>query len=693
MAVPAKRGKMQHKQSDGTVVSIEVLGDEFSNRIVVDGLYTAIQHDNGDLYYATTKNGLLTSSGVMVRPTNQLSSQEKAVAQQSIGLEKMIENPLFSRQMHSPERAIERKLSSMQQSAPHEAALQIAGWGGEIKGQRNLLVILVEYADIKFTIENPQTEFNALLNQNGYSKDGATGCAADYFSDASSGQFTPTFDVVGPFCLSNNRKYYGGNNSYGDDQAPAIQAKEACDLADASGVDFSKYDADGDGDIDLVFIVYAGHNPAEGGPAEAIWPHQWDIYPGQNIVEKQYPNYDGKNFTVYACTSELKGRSGSNMSSIGTFCHEFSHAINLPDWYDTQNNVCFGMDYASIMHAGNYLNDSRTPPTYNILERWLVGWTLPKEINKAGLYEIEHVSKNDGYILWANESKTECFLFESRTKAAGFKWDKYLNEGDRSFNFQGGEGMLVYHVDWDGSYLGKWRTHTINTDPNHQCATIFRSNPSATTENSKGWFFPGSRNVTTISYDGTPVFQNWNFEKLPYNFTDITIDGSKVIMNAQIKDLTIDARQYDAMINWQPSETKSDTWRVTFTNEATGEQRELTTTNKYVNLTPLNTDTHYSAQIYAGSESTPVYEVTFLTQGNVFSPRSALFLGASCSSKDIIRLSVKNLEFTPREIVWYIDGKIVEPCVELKAGKYQVCAVITDTEGNTHHIYRYITVK
>jgi hypothetical protein len=253
--------------------------------------------------------------------------------------------------------------------------------------------------------------------------------------------------------------------------------------------------------------------------------------------------------------------------------------------------------------------------------------------------------------------------------------------------------MLVYHVDWDGAYLCKWRTHTINTDPNHQCATIFRSNPSATTENSKGWFFPGSRNVTTISYDGTPVFQNWNFEKLPYNFTDITIDGSKVIMNAQIKDLTIDARQYDAMINWQPSETKSDTWRVTFTNEATGEQRELTTTNKYINLTPLNTDTHYSAQIYAGSENTPVYEVTFLTQGNVFSPRSALFLGASCSSKDIIRLSVKNLEFTPREIVWYIDGKIVEPCVELKAGKYQVCAVITDTEGNTHHIYRYITVK
>ena len=694
MAVPAKRGKMQHTQSDGTVVSIEVLGDEFSNRIVVDGLYTAIQHDNGDLYYATTKNGLLTSSGVMVRPTNQLSSQEKAVAQQSIGLEKMIENPLFSRQMHSPERAIERTLSSMQQSAPHESALQIAGWGGEIKGQRNLLVILVEYADIKFTIEDPQTEFHALLNQNGYSKNGATGCAVDYFVDASSGQFTPTFDVVGPFTLSNNRKYYGGNNSYGDDQAPAIQAKEACDLADASGVDFSKYDADGDGDIDLVFIVYAGHNPAEGGPAEAIWPHKWDIYPGQNIVEKQYPNYDGKDFTVYACTSELKGRSGSNMSSIGTFCHEFSHAIGLPDWYDTQNNVCFGMDFASIMHAGNYLNDSRTPPTYNILERWMVGWALPKEIHSAGLYEIEHVSKNDGYILWANESKTECFLFESRTKAAGCKWDKYLNDGDRnSGNFQGGEGMLVYHVDWDGSYLGKWRTHTINTDPNHQCATIFRSNPNATTENSKGWFFPGSRNVTSISYDGTPVFQNWAFERLPYHFTDIWINGSKVVMNAQIKELAVDARQYDAIANWEASDKKASEWRVVFTNNTTGESHEITTTNKYVMLYPLATDTHYSTAIYADNDTEPSYELNIATKSNVMIPRSALFMDATYKSDDLVRLSVKDLEFTPQQITWYVDGKRSEAYLRLNPGKYQICAEMTDTEGNTHYLYRYITVN
>lgn len=695
LAVPAKRGKMQHTQSDGTVVTFEVVGDEFGNHLLVDGLYTAIQGDDGDLCFATFEHGLLKSSGVKVRPTNRLSSSEKEVAQQSISLKKVNEDPLFSRQMHSPERAISNRMAAMNQSAPHESALQIAGWGGEIKGKRNLLVILVQYTDIQFTIENPQTEFHNLLNESGYSKDGATGCAVDYFEDASSGQFNPTFDVVGPFTLSHNRKYYGGNNSYGDDQAPAIQAKEACDLADAAGVDFSKYDANGDGDIDLVFIVYAGHNPAEGGPAEAIWPHQWDIYPGQNIVEKQYPNYDGKDFVTYACTSELKGsgRGGIHMSSIGTFCHEFGHAIGLPDWYDTQNNVCFGMDYASIMHGGNYLNESRTPPTYNILERWLLGWALPKEIHSAGLYEVEHVSKNDGYILWANQDMTECFLFEARTKAANCKWDKYLNDGDRTFGLQGGEGMLVYHVDWSGSYLNKWRTHTINTDPNHQCATIFRSNPSATTENSKGWFFPGSRNITTISYEGTPVFQNWAFERLPYYFTDIAIDGAKVTFNAQMKELSVDTRQYDAIANWEASDKSASEWRVVFTNDATGESREIKTTQKYAMLYPLATETHYSAAIYADNDTEPCYEFIITTQTNVMIPRSALLVDATHKSEDLIRLSVKDLDCTPEQITWYVDGKKSDAYLRLNPGKHQICAVITDTEGNTEYLYRYITVK
>ncbi|MBO5805413.1 MAG: M6 family metalloprotease domain-containing protein [Tidjanibacter sp.] len=699
MATPAFPGKITHVQSDGSVVTFQVMGDEFNNHIVVDGLYTAIMGSDGDLYYARLQNGYLESSGVKIKSASKLTAAEKNIAQQSIGIRKMVENPIFNRNMHSPERAIQNKLATMNNVAPNEAALEIGDWGGEIKGKRNMLVILVEYTDIKFSIENPQAKFHDLLNQPDYSEDGGTGCAADYFKDASNGEFEPVFDVVGPFCLSENRFFYGGNVG-GEDQAPAYQAMEACNLADSAGVDFSKYDNDGDGKLDLVFVVYAGHNPAEGGPADAVWPHKWDIMPGINIPSNSFPRYDGKQFTVYACTSELKGRSGVNMTGIGSFCHEFSHAIGLPDWYDTANNVCFGMDYASIMHAGNYLNNSRTPPTYNLLERWLLGWALPKEIHSAGSYEIEHVSTDDGYIMWANESKTECFLFESRTKAANFKWDKYLNGGDDRFGLQGGDGMLIYHVDWDRTpYNGstnayaKWVNHTINTDPAHQCATIFRANPTATTEQSKGWFFPGSRNITTLSYETTPTFQNWDFERMPYYIDNIKIDGSKVSFKAMLKDLTMDARQYDALIDWESSDYEYASWRVEYINERTGEKNTITTTNKYVMLYPLEPETAYSALVYGDGAQEPVFEFNFDTMGSAITPRAALFVNAEQDSKYQTRLSVKNLESTPEQIQWYVDGKSSEAYVYLTPGKHQICAVITDTDGNTQYLYRYVNVK
>ena len=371
-AVPAKPGIMTRTQSDGTIVTIELFGDEFNHYTLADGIYTVVEDEVGDFCYATIKDNMLVSSGVKVRSSNRLSAEEKSIASQSVGLRPIKgDNSLFSRQRHSPERAIANRIQEQTANkvAPNEEALRIATWGGDVLGERRLLVILVEYTDVKFSIDNPREKFDRLLNEKGYSENGSNGSVADYFGDASNGKFSPKFDVVGPYCLPNKRSYYGKNDGRGDDSRPAYQTVDACDLAEQDGVDFSQYDGNNDGKIDLVFVVYAGHNEAELGPAESVWPHNWDIYPGHNIMQDDYPTYDGKKLTTYSCSSELKDAAGVSMCNIGTFCHEFGHAIGLPDWYDTVNGACLGLSYASIMHAGNYLNDSRTPPTYNIIER------------------------------------------------------------------------------------------------------------------------------------------------------------------------------------------------------------------------------------------------------------------------------------------------------------------------------------
>lgn len=695
LAIPAKRGVYTHKQSDGTVITLEVFGDEFNNFTLADGRYTIVQEESGDYCYALAKDGGMVSSGVKVRPFSHLSKEEKGIAQQSIGVRSTAFNPYFNASMHSSERAMMQMAEQLKASAPHEEALQIGDWGGKVEGKRNLLVILVEYSDIKFTIENVRERFNNLLNQKGYSDNGATGSAKDYFTDSSAGKFVPTFDVVGPYTLPQKRSYYGKNDGRGDDSAPAIQAVDACNLADGD-VDFSKYDYDKDGNIDLVFILYAGHNPAEGGPADAIWPHKWDIYPGINITEDTYPRYDGKNFTEYACTSELRGRSGENMTNIGTFCHEFGHALGLPDWYDVDDNGTFGMDYASIMNSGSYLNESATPPVHNALERWLLGWSLPKELNAAGSYEVEHVVKNDTYIMWANTKQTECFLFEARTKAAGCSWDYYLNNGDEERSFQGGEGMLVYHVDWSGNYYNKWVNHTINTEPKHACAYIFRANANSTSGSSRGWFFPGSSNATQLSYDNAPQFKNWAGDRMALELQNIAIYEDKVFFEAVSKDFEINTRQYDALLDWRASAEESSNWIVKYVDKESGEEVTIETSNKYAVLSPLKCEHRYHAQIFKVSNTgEPLYEAEILTQSNVRIPRSAMMLSSEYKKNADVRLSVKNLDCEPDDIVWYVDRKQTDELLLQfpSSGKHHICAVITDEQGNNSYLYRYITIK
>ena len=75
--------------------------------------------------------------------------------------------------------------------------------------------------------------------------------------------------------------YYGTNDANGDDQNAGVLMKEACEKADADGVDFTQYDNDGDGSVDGVYIVYSGYGEATSGIENTIWPHdKWDVERG-----------------------------------------------------------------------------------------------------------------------------------------------------------------------------------------------------------------------------------------------------------------------------------------------------------------------------------------------------------------------------------------------------------------------------
>ena len=171
--------------------------------------------------------------------------------------------------------------------------------------------------------------------------------------------------------------YYGGSDGDRHDANAAELIAEVAELADKD-VDYKDYDSDGDGMVDFCYVIYAGYGEAHGADENTIWPHAWNLMSGTGSALK----LDGVKINSYACSCELTGNSGKTIDGIGTICHEFSHTLGLPDFYDTANSGNAGMGYWSLMGSGNYNLNGCVPCAYTAYERMLAGWLTPEELEE-----------------------------------------------------------------------------------------------------------------------------------------------------------------------------------------------------------------------------------------------------------------------------------------------------------------------
>ena len=404
-AIPAKRGKFVVTQPDGTTVTLQMHGDEFYHWITRDD-GTVVSPDKDGFYrpspmpdpsiqhFGGRKNADLDAAAIRA---NRQNGNQLMLA------------PGVPRTLHFP-------------------------------------VILAEFSDVKFTVsQDPNTAFDNLLNQEGYSANGATGSVRDYYFENSMGTFLADFDVFGPYLYNDTC----ANNSDESDAAKILKSI----IESHPEIDWSIYDNDNDGRVDMVFLYYAGFNAAEGA-RNTIWPHKWNFSSAGYYVSNQ----DGKSFSTYACTSELQGTSGNRMCGIGSCAHEFSHTQGLPDFYDTNyNNYGDGeagatYDY-DIMCGGCYNNDGRTPPYFSAEERVMMGWLgsltdLPAQgrivipaVNDANMAYKLPTDNTSGY--------GEYFILETRP---GTGWDSPLQPG-----------LIVYHADKSTRYSFTVKTGQVSS--------------------------------------------------------------------------------------------------------------------------------------------------------------------------------------------------------------------------------------
>lgn len=468
MAVPAKPQPCVFTQSDGTTVTLVMGGGELHRSLMtLDGM-TVARNDKGDYCYVA--GGSL--SDVVAHDKDSRSIEEVAFV------------AAYRDQM---------MLGTARQRAPRRDEANDNPQVPTI-GSPRIPVILVSYTDIPFYSDDPKATFQIQFNEKDKS-------CLHYFQSQSRGAFSPQFDILGPVELPNNRAFYGANvRIYGTevDTQLGTMIYDACTGLD--DVDFSRYDNDNDSIVDVVVVLYAGVGEAQAWQRvpESVWPCQWDMqeaYDWNCSVTGPF-QLDGVTINKFAVFNELEGSNNlsTNIDGIGTFCHEFSHCLGLPDFYPTNNGRAYGMSNWSLMDHGCYLDGGDTPAGYSSYERHYMGWMDLIDPVENTQYTLAPLNSDQGTAVKVvnDANPDEYYLLEYRTQTG---WDAFLP----------GEGILILHVDYDKE---AWVNNTPNNNSGHQRMTIIPADNilSGANNSTDTWPLGGLDSLTNYSTPAARVF-------------------------------------------------------------------------------------------------------------------------------------------------------------------------------------------
>ena len=512
MAVPAFPGSTVVLQPDGTQLTVRPHGDEYRHYTTTADGYTIVRADDGFYTYATLNaEGRLVSSGRVAHDAASRSASENAWL---AGIQKNMAPAITDAALQWRQDETERQAASRSKTK----------YGYYDYNNFRGLIILVQFIDRQFSSEEYTSFVNDMVNSSNYTGyDNTrlgryTGSVRDYFYDNSMGAFSPQFDIVGPVTVNFSQySFKDGNSKIGSVTLAALNAADA-------EVDFSLYDGDGNGEVDIVYFIFAGLGSNYGNDERLIWPHaSYITQQGYNWRVKKDDVYLGR----YACSTELGGTTYSSWyDGIGTICHEFSHVLGLPDLYDVDYEKSGGEsdhpDTWCIMAGGPYLNNGRTPAGYSLYERYAIGFASPEVINSEGSIELPPIADtNMGYKM-QSPVKKEFFLIENRQKTS--KWDQYLP----------GHGMLVFRVD--STNVSVWHSNAVNNNPSHNYFELIRA--CGKTTNAASDPFPGTgavRNLTNVTspanlltWDGMPskfAFENIQEKSgiITFNVVDVNM--------------------------------------------------------------------------------------------------------------------------------------------------------------------------
>lgn len=479
-----------YTQPDGAEITIRLHGDERVSWAETTDGYTLLRNRaDGWEYARRNRYGDLENSGVLAHDLQHRDKTEETFTGQ---IQKQLN--FSEKQLVDLTRQSELQLKSAQNTN-----------GFAPVGSKKLLMILIGFSDKPFVQTNES--FNNLMNKRGLTTSGITGSVNDYFRETSYGQFDLTTTVVGPYTATNTLDYYGTNSPSKDYRINELIV-EALSKANAD-VNYADFDNDLDGVVDGVYVVYAGYGEASGAPSNTIWPKAGGI--STQIM-------DGKYIKNYSCSSELRGTTGDNITTIGVICHEFGHTCGARDYYDIDDvtgGSFTGTGNWDLMAGGNW-NGSPSgscPAHFNPKVKVDFNWVTPVVLSSAATVSIPDVTTSKSIYIYNTNTSNEYFILENRQK--------------NGFNASiPGHGLMIYHYSKsyfdNNSYRNK--THPQGFYPVCASAT---SNPGSSpanygTINSDGCPFPGRSKKVAFSDFTTPCSKSWDGSNTGSELTNIS---------------------------------------------------------------------------------------------------------------------------------------------------------------------------
>ncbi len=719
-AIPVRNKSVTLTQPDGSIVYAVINGDEFSHTVKdLSGHHITKGSDGYWCYASFSSDGGKYSSGYPASapaPAHILSgSSNPPVTSPGSTDKRLLMNRNISESGSILKRIREQKSS---------VSLRTAGSDPIVK---HCLILLADFQDKPMTYT--KSDFERMVKENGYSLYGASGSVDDYFNDQFQGDFELSYEISEVITLDNNCEWYFGNDSNGNDNRPDYAIAEACRKAAETGIDFSVFDDDDDGEVDNVFLFVAGNDEADGGGDDCVWSHMYYL---QYSSSQENSNLvlNGKKINSYAISTEFRKAEDGNsaFASIGTFCHEYSHSLGLMDLYDTDYAGSGGYGnglwyYTGLMDGGNENNYCNTPPHYNAIDYEIAGIGNPETLAE-GSYTLEPISLNRRYLKMETNKEGEFFLIECRDNSG---WDEYI----------GGKGMLIYHIDMSGQNAGnsdtysmvltagqRWELNEVNCRPDRQCAELVSATPGIYAytgdgyhlQNTSSIFYPSSDNDAFTSLT-SPAFVFWDGTSSSLAITDIELVGDNVEFNVckmsevsvpEVKLTNTEVFQDAAIIQWEADD--SDYTEIAYVSwgESDGELHELEVepyeSGKYaIVLDGLSPATAYETTIYfkdMGLASKEI-QINFTTK-SMYNGYPFIFLNSVSRNDDgsmekgtMVPLRVYNAN-NAESVKWFMGSAEISVggngYYELNT-KGRLRAVITYNDGKTETLMKEIKLN